>query len=112
MCGTAYPGEGPCPRCKYTPTRQQFYGKKVTAGDVIPFDPSRRRNPSVKSIPFPAEFAPDQTQEDREALFYAYDNTLNDLRGLFNVAEELGEQETAMNIQAAIDALSAANRKR
>lgn len=99
------------------PGQGRLFAMRVTAGEVLPFDPSKRKlktpdkiQPGIKSIPFPAEFAPEQTQEDRDALFYAYDNALNDLRGLYNVAVELGEQSTADSIQAAIDALAGPNR--
>lgn len=109
MCGASYQGEGPCPRCKYTPTRKPFFGKREGA-EVLPFDPSKRKPkgpmPGVKHIPFPQSELTDQMQEERDAVFYAYDNTIKDLRGLYNNFMALGEAELANNIRAAYQSLT------
>lgn len=86
MCGSPMTGSA-CPRCKYTPTRKQFYGTKVTAGDVVPFP--------GKAAPVMEPAAPGEDGSDiADALLYQFDALKGDLQNLMASAQSWASEST------------------
>jgi len=99
-----------CPAC-FTPKPQtlpllnQPRAMKVTAGDVIPFDQTRRK-PKVQEIPMNPQNQPEgQVGEEQASVYYEYDNLLINLKELFNQFKALGEMEVVERIGRALAAL-------
>jgi hypothetical protein len=98
----------------YTWTELPKSGLKITAAEILQFDPSKRRlkSPGKPRKPSPALPTPeepelsDEMQEERDALFYAYDMTAYELRILYNNAVYMGELDLANRVQKAYYALT------
>jgi len=95
------------------PSQQRLFAMKVTAGEVLPFDPSKRKlktgpGTGIKEIPMAEDFMglPPELQEERDAVFYEYDNTIINLQELYKNMQALGENEIANNIRAALQSLT------
>lgn len=89
------------------PSQQRLFAMKVTAGEVLPFDPSKKK---IKTGPGTGvqEFAlTEDMQEDRDAIFYEFDNTLINLKELENNMLAIGESGIANNIAEALRVLKA-----
>lgn len=79
MCGTTLHGNGPCPRCKYAPTRKQFYGSRVILSKKQKawweqHTEWEKKNPSKKIKEITVH--PDKTREE----VYAHKVTVADIK--------------------------------
>ena len=93
---------------------------KVSAADILQFDPSKRKK-KLAPNPYEEDFAREMAQEgpggapiydpndpegEKAAIYFQYDNTLKELTELLNQFKALGEMDVVERIGRALAALN------